>query len=191
MKTLSIAAVSLLAIFASTNALAANDHTGFYVGGSLGQLKAKADSSKSGDESSESGVGFGAYGGYNFNEWFGLEANMFVSGDLGDSHTDVGAGTFAFTPKFTYQINDTFAVYGKVGIASMAVVSRPDYLRDEDFTGFGWAYGVGINASMTENLNVRLGYDVVTGELDSEYSNSGQNIDTDFSNFALGVHYQF
>jgi len=183
-KKLSIAAVSLLAIFASSNALAANDHTGFYVGGSLGQLKVKADGS-------ESGVGFGAYGGYNFNEWFGLEANMFVSGDLGDGGTDVGAGTFAFTPKFTYQINDTFSVYGKVGISSMAVVVRPDYLRDEDFTGFGWAYGVGVNASMTENLNVRLGYDVVTGELDSEYSNGGQNIDTDISNFALGMHYQF
>ncbi len=184
MKKLSIAAVSLLAIFASSNVAAANDHTGFYVGGSLGQLKIKV-------EGSETGVGLGAYGGYNFNEWFGLEANMFVSGDLGDSNEDIGAGTFAFTPKFTYQINDTFAVYGKVGIASMAVVSRPDYTRNQDFSGFGWAYGVGVNASMTENLNIRLGYDVVTGELDSEYSYGQQNIDTDISNFALGMHYQF
>jgi len=183
-KKLSIAAVSLLAIFASTNVLAANDHTGFYVGGSLGQLKAK-----SGD--SESGIGFGAYGGYNFNEWFGLEANMFLSGDLGDSYTDIGAGTFAITPKFTYQIDDTFSVYGKVGIASIAVVKRPNYFRNEDFTGFGWAYGVGVNASVTENLNIRLGYDFVTGEVDSEYSNGLQNADMDISNFALGMHYQF
>ncbi|MPY21314.1 porin family protein [Shewanella psychropiezotolerans] len=184
MNKLSIVAASLLTIFASSHVAAANDNTGFYVGGSLGQLKIKA-------KGSETGVGLGAYGGYNFNEWFGLEANLFVSGDLGDSNEDIGAGTFALTPKFTYQINDTFAVYGKVGIASMAVVSRPDNSRNEDFTGFGWAYGVGVNASVTENLNIRLGYDVVTGELDSEYSNSFQNVDTDISNFALGMHYQF
>ncbi|WP_299793226.1 porin family protein [uncultured Shewanella sp.] len=184
MKKLSIAAVSLLAIFASTSVMAANDHTGFYVGGSLGQLELKA-------KGSETGFGLGAYGGYNFNEWFGLEANLFVSGDLGDRYTDIGAGTFAFTPKFTYQIDDTYSVYGKVGIASMAVVTKDGFYGNEDFSGFGWAYGVGVNASVTENLNIRLGYDVVTGELDSEYYNGAQNIDTDISNFALGMHYQF
>ncbi|ACA86193.1 porin family protein [Shewanella woodyi] len=184
MKTLTIAAASLLAIFASSNVAAANDHSGFYVGGSLGQLKVKT-------EDSDNGLGFGAYGGYNFNDWFGLEANMYLSGDLGGNGYDLGAGTFAFTPKFTYQINDTFAVYGKVGIASMAVVYRPDRGIDEDFTGFGWVYGVGVNASITENLNIRLGYDIVKGDLDSEYSFSEQNVDTDISNFALGMHYQF
>ncbi len=185
MKKLTIVTASLLAVFASSNVAAANEHTGFYVGGSLGQLKLKSEGS------SIDGTGFGAYGGYNFNDWFGLEANMFLSGDLSEGDADFGAGTFALTPKFTYQINDTFAVYGKVGIASMVAVASPANERDEDFTGFGWVYGVGVNASVTEHLNIRLGYDIVKGELDSEHYDGDKNIDADISNFALGMHYQF
>ena len=178
-------AASLLAVFASSNVVAANDHSGFYVGGSVGQLKLKAEGN------SDSGIGYGIYGGYNFNDWFGLETHMFLSGDLGGNGQDKGAGYLALTPKFTYQIDDTFSVYGKIGIASMAVVFERDNQRDEDLSGFGVVYGVGINASVTENLNIRLGYDIVKGDLDSDFPFNRKDIDTDISSLALGVHYQF
>lgn len=181
MKTLTIVAASLLTVFASSNVVAANDHSGFYVGGSVGQLKLKAEGNN------DSGIGYGVYGGYNFNDWFGLETNMFLSGDLGGNGQDKGAGYLALTPKFTYQIDDTFSVYGKIGIASMAV----DNQRYEDLSGFGVVYGVGINASVTENLNIRLGYDIVKGDLDAYLPFNRKDIHTDISSLALGVHYQF
>lgn len=187
MKKLSIVAAALLSAFVATQVSAATDTTGFYVGGALNKVTVDVL------DESESGTGFGVYGGYNFNEWFGLEANLFATGDLGDRDVDIGAGALSFTPKFTAQINDIFSAYAKVGIASMAMnvdgyVSG--YHVDEDFTGFGWTYGVGVNAAVTEHLNIRVSYDVTTGDLEADRHNS-IDIDTDIKQFAVGMHYQF
>ncbi|QDZ89378.1 porin family protein [Shewanella decolorationis] len=184
MKKLSLVAVSLLSALVVGQASAA-DTTGFYVGGALNRVTVDAF------DDSESGTGLGVYGGYNFNEWFGLEANLFATGDLGDKDVDISAGAFSFTPKFTMQINDMFSAYAKVGVASMAV--KVEALGfDEDFTGFGWTYGVGVNAAVTEHLNVRLSYDVTTGDLDADHNYLNvKNIDTDIKQLAIGVHYQF
>lgn len=58
--------------------------------------------------------------------------------------------------------------------------------------GFGWTYGVGINAAVTERLNVRFSYDVTTGDLDADHSYLNmKDIDTDMKQLAIGVHYQF
>lgn len=185
MNKLSIVAISLLSAFAATQVSAATDTTGFYVGGALNRVTAGAF------DGSETGTGVGVYGGYNFNEWFGLEANLFATGDLGDKDVDISAGALSFTPKFTAQINDIFSAYAKVGIASMAV-NVDGYGYDEDFTGFGWTYGVGVNAAVTEHLNIRVSYDVTTGDLDADRSYLGlKDIDTDIKQFAVGVHYQF
>lgn len=183
MKKLSIVAAALLSAFLATQVSAATDTTGFYVGGALNRVTADAF------DGSETGTGVGVYGGYNFNEWFGLEANLFATGDLGDRDVDIGAGALSFTPKFTAQINDIFSAYAKVGIASMALVID-DGSDDEDFTGFGWTYGVGVNAAVTEHLNIRVSYDVTTGDLEADRHNS-IDIDTDIKQFAVGLHYQF
>ena len=71
-------------------------------------------------------------------------------------------------------------------------VNVDGYGYDEDFTGFGWTYGVGVNAAVTEHLNIRVSYDVTTGDLDADRSYLGlKDIDTDIKQFAVGVHYQF
>ncbi len=187
MKKLSLVTISLLSVLATAQVSAATDTTGFYVGGALNKVTIDGDDFTD----SQSGTGIGAYGGYNFNDWFGLEANLFATGDLGDRDVDVSAGALSFTPKFTAQINDVFSVYGKVGIASMAIVLDGNGF-DEDLTGFGWTYGVGVNAAVTEHLNIRVSYDVTTGELDADNNRLGLNdIDTDIKQFAVGVHYQF
>lgn len=185
MKQLSLVTISLLSILATAQVFAATDTTGFYVGGALNKIKIDGDDFTD----SLSGIGFGAYGGYNVNDWFGLEANLFATGDLGNDYVNVSAGVLSFTPKFTLQINDVFSVYGKVGIASMAVIVE-DYNSEEDFSGFGWTYGIGIHAAVTDHLNIRVSYDITTGDLDADeyYIN---DIDANIKQFAVGVHYQF
>jgi len=213
LKTLTIAAASLLVVFASSKVVAANDHSGFYVGGSLG--KTKLDTG----HDDMSGTGFGVYGGYHFNHFFGLEASIFGSGDLGENNIDITATSFTLTPKFTYQINDIVSVYAKFGVAmttgniseystynrSNAHGPYEDYDKeDADFDGYGVTYGIGVNVSITEHLNMRLGYDVVKMDSDMDSSDSwstegvvsheyyrDKNIDTKLSNFTLGMHYQF
>lgn len=168
--------------------VADKDHTGFYVGGAINQVT--LDISDSGESDSESATGFGAYGGYNFNEWFGLEANLFLTTGLGDSEFDVAAGALTFAPKFTLQFNETFSGYAKVGLSSMAVVVDSAF-DDVTFSGVGFTYGVGLNASVSKHLNLRLSYDVTTGDLDSDDYDWIDNIDTDIKQLALGLHYQF
>jgi outer membrane immunogenic protein len=185
MKHLSLISASLLTLFLSTQALAETDNTGFYVGGAINNIKLSGD----GDED-ESGAGLGFYGGYNFNHWFGLESNLFFSGDLGDSDVDVTAGALSFTPKFTLQFNEVFSGYAKVGLASMAVVLDTEF-GDFDFSGIGWSYGLGLNAAVSEHLNIRLSYDVTSGDIDSDDFGFIDNIDIDIKQLALGMHYQF
>lgn len=167
-----------------------------------------------------SGTGFGVYGGYHFNHFFGLEASIFGSGDLGENDVDVTATSFTLTPKFTYQINDIVSVFAKFGVAmttgdisEFSTYSRSNadgsyenyYKNDADFDGYGVTYGIGVNVSITEHLNMRLGYDVVKTDLDMDSSDSlsiegvvvyehhdrDKNVDTKLSNFTLGMHYQF
>lgn len=182
MKKLSLVTVSLLSVLATAQASAATDTTGFYVGASLNEVDVDAD------HESESGTGYGVYGGYNFNHWFGLEASLIGTEDLGGKGSDISAGVLSFTPKFTAQINDTFSVYGKVGVASMDV-DVENNVRDDDFSGTSFAYGVGVNAAVTERLNIRLSYDVISGDLDGD--DDGGDMDTDLKLFGVGVHWQF
>ncbi|MGL5048448.1 MAG: porin family protein [Shewanella sp.] len=181
MNKLSVIAISLLSALAATQVSAATDTTGFYVGGALNKLTV--------DFLDETATGAGVYGGYNFNEWSGLEANLFGTSDLDTDLADISAYALSFTPKFTAQINDIFSVYAKVGIATI-LAYVDSYSINEDITGYGWVYGVGVNAAVTENLNIRVSYNLTKGNLQSD----GPYIvdfETDIKQLAVGMHYQF
>ncbi|QYJ79063.1 porin family protein [Shewanella acanthi] len=182
MNKFALSAVALLSSLVTTQVLAA-DSTGFYIGGALNQTTL--------DDSydSISGTGLGLYGGYNFNSWFGLESNLFGSGDLGEQGFDISVAVFNVTPKFTWQVNETFGLYAKIGLAS-AAVNVSGYGIDEDFTGYGWTFGVGMNMAMTENLNLRLSYDVTEGELEADHYDF-DDFDGEIQQLAIGLHYQF
>ncbi|MCE9687983.1 porin family protein [Shewanella sp. AS16] len=186
MKCLSIASSILILTCGMAAAHAETDKTGFYVGGSLGQMQVELNHG----DFDESGVGFGVYGGYHFNEWFGLESHLFVSGDLDVGNVGVAAASWTFAPKLSYQINDTLSVYAKAGAALMAVVFDSAF-SDQDFSGQGWTYGVGINAAVTEHLNLRLGYDIIKGDMDSKKGWRVKDLDTEISAVTAGLHYQF
>ncbi|ACJ27087.1 Outer membrane protein, putative [Shewanella piezotolerans WP3] len=184
MKKLSIVALAVLSLTASAYASAETDRVGAYVGGQIGAFSADVE----GD--SESGQSYGAYGGYNFNEWFGLEGTIYLTNDFVDNeYASVNAASFSVAPKFTLVLNDTFSLYGKIGLASVAVVTDT-FIRDVDYQGFGLTVGAGVNAAVTDKLNIRLGYDFTSAELDSD-DFGAQDIDMDLSNVTLGMHYQF
>ncbi|GIU51109.1 MULTISPECIES: outer membrane protein [Shewanella] len=192
MKRLSVVASAILMVGLSFN-VTAEEHkardTGWYVGGELSNVQLEVGSFD------DSGAGFGAYGGYNFNHWFGIEGKWMLSNDLQDGRVDLGLAVFSAAPKFTWAINDTFSVFGKVGLAIRALEVDPDYDYDEGFDTADWSgvnvlYGVGITAAVSESLRLRLSYEYVTGDLDADRSEM-LDIDADTSQLALGLHYQF
>ncbi|ACJ27088.1 OmpA-like transmembrane region [Shewanella piezotolerans WP3] len=184
MNKLSIVALTVLGLIASNAALAETDRVGAYAGGQIGAFSADLEGG------SESGQSYGAYGGYNFNEWFGLEGALYLTNDfIDEGEATANALSFSAAPKFTWVINDTFSLYGKVGIASAAIVIE-SALPDIDYTGVGLTYGAGVNAAITEKLTVRLGYDFMSATLESDDFDL-PDADVEFSNVTLGMHYQF
>ncbi|WOT04951.1 porin family protein [Shewanella youngdeokensis] len=183
MNKLSIIAIAVLGLTTANIATAETNPVGVYVGGQLGAFSVDLE----GD--SESGQSYGLYGGYNFNEWFSLEVNLYTTNDfLKEDGIDVSAAAFSVEPKFTWVIDDTFSIYGKAGVASAGIYAESS-LGDIDFTGAGFTIGAGINAAITEKLTVRLAYDLNPVTL--EHDDSGVSLDVDLSNLTLGLQYQF
>lgn len=81
---------------------------------------------------------------------FGLEAG---ATDLGRAHNTEAYG-FYLAGVGRLPINETFAVFGKLGL----MYSRTDNAGARD-TGYGETYGVGVDISMTRQLAAVLQYD--------------------------------
>lgn len=201
----------LTLIIAGTAAtpLLAENYTGGYVGGSLGTIDANFRSN--GVSSDRDGISaLSIYGGYNFNEYFGIEGMITSSEDLNNSSkVDENLGSFAITPKFTWNINQYVALFTKVGIASVVIVRDYDGepgVIDETvgWSGVGLTAGIGAQFTIEDHFVVRASLESVDAELDSDdnilqrngNSNSFSVVelnkrDVDFTNFNVGFHYQF
>ncbi|MDX1283183.1 porin family protein [Shewanella colwelliana] len=180
-KGLTLVALSITALLSSATAMAETDKTGFYVGGNIGSANLTVN------QFDESAVSVGAYGGYNFTENFGLEGTLFTTGDLGD-YGDIRAASFTAAPKFSYYFNDSISMFAKVGLTATAVAADEDGVNN-DFSGIGWVWGLGLNAAVTDKLNVRVSYEMINADL--EHNHFNEEIDSELSNISLGVHYQF
>ncbi|QQX79934.1 porin family protein [Shewanella sp. KX20019] len=184
MNRIAIVAMMVCGLTASSVASAETDRVGAYVGGQIGAFSADIE------DLSESGQSYGLYGGYNFNEWFGIEAALYGTNDfLEEDGISVNAGSFSAAPKFTWVINDTFSVYGKVGLASAALVFESGS-EELDFSGIGVIAGAGVNAALTEKLTIRLGYDFTSAALETDDYDL-DDFDAEYANVTLGIHYQF
>ncbi|WP_299003444.1 outer membrane beta-barrel protein [uncultured Shewanella sp.] len=175
--------------------LAKPQYPGFYVGGDIGTTRISFDDISDG---SDSAVSFGAYAGYNLNEWFGIEGHVYGTTDFSDSQgQDIYAGVFSITPTFTLNFNDMFSGYLKGGISFIDIRVEQDtpywgtYI--DDLTGVGYVLGAGVDAAVSDYIVIRLAYEFTSGDL--EFDDNGFYYDdsyqTNLSQFSLGVHYLF
>lgn len=193
-----LGALSVIAALCAMPALAATEHTGFYVGGGISNVDMDI---KYVDESL-SATGFTLYAGYHINEWFGIEGAVTAATDLGDDDSDLTVAAFSVGPKFSYIVNDKVSVFGKVALASVALddgythYGDDDWDDEADFSGLGYSLGTGVHFAVTEHLNIRLAYEYINAELDNNtryYADAAyfSDIDTELSVLSLGLHYQF
>ncbi|MCL1125184.1 outer membrane beta-barrel protein [Shewanella surugensis] len=171
------------------------------------------------NKADESNTSLGLYTGYNFSDWFGIEANyyqidfsdMSYGEDNGFFAYDVNikqdASVFSLAPIFSYAFDDTYSIYTKVGINYM--FSRQDISGEMrfsnssassfdtkfDYSGIGYVIGAGLRMAVTESLNIRFAYEFVSTSLEYDDDNyddySYDDIDVNVSRFSLGMHYQF
>jgi opacity protein-like surface antigen len=196
--------VSALSLSAVANDKAA-DHTGWYVGGSFGHVDSEAKDARNFDSS---GNAYGIYGGYNFSKWFGVEMEAQVTDDIredadledGSRVNNVYYGSFSVMPKFTWQINNSFALFGKFGYSALTYTeetrrrnSSYRYSYDDQWGELVPGYGVGAEFTTPVGVIIRLAYANISGDLEYEddYWDDEPEIEAKFETLTLGVHYQF
>ncbi len=194
--------VFLAALGLSTTAAAeATDfNNGWYLGGYIGNasVKVKAPGSVLTDESD---FVSGPYLGYAFNSMFSLEGNILLTDNLaGVNRPDLSEAwvlSMSFTPKFSYQVAPKVALYGKVGLALVDYYEEyvtPTYPKgeNESWLDLAFTYGLGAQFDISNNIKMRVEYDVINADLENAESLSSMKyVDLDMDRTLVGLHYQF
>jgi OmpA-OmpF porin, OOP family len=168
-KRLGLTAIAALGLMAATTVAQADTQPGFYAGAGIGSTKIGADElDDTGFDDSD--VGFKVFGGYDFNQNFGIEVSYVDFGegsaDAGGASASVGVSALTASAVGKLPVSEMFTLYGKLGFASYDV--------DLDFNnvpGFGSGhlsdsdsdlmYGVGGALSFGGTFEARLEYEAI------------------------------
>ncbi len=153
-KMLSRTLLAALLGAAAFGAQAAEDH-GFYAGAGAGQ--SFVDEGAYDDED----TAFSAFGGYQFNRYFGLEAGYADLGELesGTAGAALEAGSAYLTAVGTLPFTEKLSGYAKAGMQRWDLdTAIPGLAGTGDDTGTDPVYGVGLQYRLTDAVALRGEY---------------------------------
>lgn len=188
------------------------EDSGWYVGGSIGQSKAKIDDARITSNLLGGGftttsiaddnrdTGYKIFGGYQYNENFAVEAGYFDLGQFGYTATVVPAGTL--TGKIRLKgvnidavgilpLTEKFSAFGKLGLnyaqardsfAGTGLVSVLNPNPSKNDTNY--KFGFGLQYDFTESLGMRV--EAERYRINDAVGNRG-----DIDMFSLGLVYRF
>lgn len=180
---LSAAVIAAPTVWAQGNV--SRDHSGPYISGSYGGYK-----SHGGEFDDENDL-FGAALGYQFNEFFALEAEYIDFGNFGDDDVEgklKGVGLSAIGP---LPLTQSFGIYAKAGaFASAFDVDAFD--ESETYDEVNPFVGAGVDFRVTESLTAfaeynRYNVDIDEDDFNGQITNDGPDFDTG----RVGLKYQF
>lgn len=172
MKT-KVLALSVVAALATTsfcaNAALENSWT-FGVKG--GWAHSYIDSENNAEMTGKNAIGYGAYVGYNFTDWFGVEAayngfSNFETKIEGKKH-DLKIYGPEVAARFAYPLDAKGSdIFARVGLAY-----HTDHLTGSNHGADAWdpLLGVGVQYAFTKNFGARVGYDYYFNSFDSDYA---------------------
>lgn len=153
-KMLSRTLLAALVGAAAFGAQAAEDH-GFYAGAGAGQ--SFVDEAAYDDED----TAFSAFGGYQFNRYFGLEAGYADLGELEPAGAGAAleASSAYLTAVGTLPFTEKFSGYAKAGLQRWDLdTAIPGLTGTADDTGTDPVYGVGLQYRFTDAVALRGEY---------------------------------
>ena len=203
MKTTRLLAAALLVLAGLVAASGTSAQPGFYIGASGGKSDFDNDIATglitSGTVDTQSS-GFKIFGGYQFNDYFGLDI----------AYVDLGKATYSgsyygvpvtggkvevwglnLSAVGTYPFNSTFAVFGKVGLFVWEANAKDTTggIPFSDTVGGGdFSFGVGLSVRFTKNLSARIEWERF-GLSGSDYYNSYDLGSADL--LSAGIVYKF
>ena len=180
---LGLAALAVVGIVSSSGAMAQDETTGSYIGGNIGQTRAKFNNDSITNRLAAQGfavssmtdqrnsTGFKAFGGYQFNRNFAIEGGYFDLGRSSYSFNTLPAGNFSGNTTVRglnldlvgiAPITDRFSMLGRVGAAYAQ--SRASYNSTAPVPANGsptssnktdLKLGLGLQYAITEALSLR------------------------------------
>jgi OOP family OmpA-OmpF porin len=134
-----------------------------YVGGSAGESKFKRECDRLlVTECERKDTGWKVYAGGKMNEVLGLEVGYTDFGRIRASGGNTEAWAIPVSLTAGAPLGSRFGVFGKVGglYGRTDVDVSPTSIFDRGHkSGWGWTYGVGATAGLTQNLQLRVDWD--------------------------------
>lgn len=184
-------AATLLSTFVAIPAFAAD--TGFYAGVDVGNGKIRVKDCGGCSSSKDNETVGGVLLGYQYNKNLAVEAKYTSAGKWeispggsGDIKNDV----FSLAAVGIAPINDSFSVYGKLGIASTkSKVSGGLTASLQDTRRTAATAGVGVQYNVTPAVGIRFGYDYYEGKTDG--TAGSPSVDNNSDVWTIGVVFKF
>ena len=112
------------------------------------------------DNFKQNNVGGGAFIGYQFVPWFGIETGYTY---LGEAKLEHGSGKFQvqggdIVLKFNHSFNESFDIYSKLGGYGYHAKNTTNHLSDEKKSGFSSTAGLGLEFFFNDDSSMRLEY---------------------------------
>lgn len=180
----------LFAMLAALVGTAAAQSQGAYVGGSVGRAEQKL----SFGDIKDNDTGFKLFGGYNFNQNFGLEGGYV---DLGKLERSGNGARVSFEPTSAYfaatgtlPLDAQFSLFGKAGVASTEVKANAaagNLTVDDKATRTSAYLSVGAAYAINANLSVVAEYEYF-GKV-AKFEDSDDNLKANM--ISVGVRYKF
>ena len=206
-KTLGTLGLAGCAVMSSS--FAATDDTFWYMGGNIGQSKAKIDDARiinqlpgtASISDDDSDTAFKLFGGYQFNKNFAVEGGYFNLGEFGYTATTVPAGTLNGNIKLQglnidavgmLPLANKFSVFGRLGLiyaeakdnfSSSGVVATPTDPNPSK-NAMNYKAGLGVQYDFNESLAMRL--EAERYRVDDAVGNTG-----DVDLYSVGLVYRF
>lgn len=166
-------AIKLLAAFSAclslpAAALAAENHTGAYVGAAGGKSKIRLSCGDGVVSCSESDTGYKLFGGYRMSSHLSLEGSYIdlgkakASSERADGEARLRSVTLSAVASLPVAQNA--AVFAKLGgfhARSTYTLTSGDFLDREKRSASGIVIGGGLSYAFSENLQARLDYDLM------------------------------
>ena len=189
-KMKSICGLTVVAVCIGVSpGFAESDNTGWFVGGTIGVGQADfsgEDNVPVFGDNEVSGILSGPFGGYNVNQWFGIDAQFLVG-----SYDEADVGVLSVKPRVNFPISEGFSLFARGGLAT--TVFGEDDNDDELFGGIAPTIGFGARVDVVHNVKINFAVDYSAAELEYQEDSrrDGTDVDTDHVVGSVSVYYQF
>lgn len=172
-KRMALNGLALLGLLASSTVLA-EIQPGFYAGAGVGKATIELDD-EDGFGFDSDDTAFKVFGGYNFNQYFAIEAAYFDGGapeetviSVPGARGTVEVGTTGLIASVLGRVplGDMFSLYGKLGFASYDAEVKGrvngNVVAEEDGSDDDVAYGVGAAFNLGPSFELRAEYEAIS-----------------------------